>query len=158
MGHPAVVASADPVAEEHGPRWPVRAFVVLYLSAVIGAGIADIELWPLTGWRLFSHVRTGEQRGWQVTYVDQAGRETPIPFADLPQAYHQASFVAAEFPDMAEEQRGEVCLAWAEALIRRGIDVAAVRVYRTSTAHPSGPGGRSVRSRALYFQHERFEL
>src|SRR5206468_2883631 len=39
------------------PRW-AKWFVSLFLTAFVVCGVVGIEAWPLTGWRLFSHVRT----------------------------------------------------------------------------------------------------
>jgi hypothetical protein len=96
-------------------------------------GVAGLEAWPLTGWRLFADARQARQPGFQAVTVDRAGRETPIPFARLPAGYHGDVQVLKGFADLPREGQAAVCRAWAEAVRARGGEVAGVRIYQTLT-------------------------
>jgi len=118
---------AEPVA-----RW-ARRLVWAYLAAFVIAGLVGLEAWPLTGWRLFADARSARQLSWEAVTVDGAGRERPIPFADLPIRYQGNVQVLKTYPDLAPSERAAVCRAWANAVRERGGDVRQVRIYRLET-------------------------
>lgn len=111
----------------HRRRW----FVGLFLGLLTVAALADVNAWPMTGWRLFSTLRGPIQPGWEVVVVDGAGVESPLPFDRLPRGYRGALHVLQEFPSLDPGGRASVCEAWAAGARRIGLDVAAVRVHRT---------------------------
>jgi hypothetical protein len=123
-----------PAAADHAPapRW-ARRFVAAYLGVFLVCGLAGFEAWPLTGWRLFADARQARQPGFQVVTVDRAGRETPVPFRDLPAGYQGHVQVLKGFAELAPRRQLAVCQAWAEAVSDRGGEVAAVRIYQTET-------------------------
>jgi hypothetical protein len=82
------------------PRW-ARWFVAVYLGLFVLCGVAGFEAWPLTGWRLFADARQARQPGFQAVTVDGAGRETPVPFRDLPAGYHGDVQVLRGFAGLA---------------------------------------------------------
>jgi hypothetical protein len=114
------------------PRW-ARRFVTAYLAVFVVCGVAGLEAWPLTGWRLFADARQARQPGFQAVTVDRAGRETPVPFRDLPAGYHGEVQVLKGFAALPPSRQAAVCQAWADAVRERGGEVAAVRVYQTVT-------------------------
>jgi hypothetical protein len=120
------------VDQAPAPRW-ARRFVAVYLAAFLVSGLAGFEAWPLTGWRLFADARQARQPGFQVVTVDRAGRETPVPFRELPAGYQGDVQVLKGFADLAPRRQLVVCQAWAEAVGDRGGEVVAVRVYQTET-------------------------
>jgi hypothetical protein len=121
-------------AVEHPPlpAW-TRRFVAAFLAAFVVCGVFGLEAWPLTGWRLFADARQPVQVGWQAVTVDAAGRETPVPFGDLPAGFGGNVQVLKGFGGLPAAEQAAVCRAWAEAVRARGGQVEAVRIYRTVT-------------------------
>jgi hypothetical protein len=137
---PAPAAAADPAP---APRW-ARWFVGAFLAAFVLCGIAGFEAWPLTGWRLFADARQARQPGFQAVTVDPAGRETPIPFRDLPAGYQGNVQVLNGFADLPAVRQAAVCQAWAEAVRGRGGAVAELRIYQTLTDVSAREGDRGA--------------
>jgi hypothetical protein len=121
-----------------------RRFVAVYLAAFLVCGLFGLEAWPLTGWRLFADARTARQAGWQAVTVDRQGRETPIPFRDLPAGYHGDVQVLKGFGGLPERRKLAVCAAWVDAVRARGGQVEAVRVYQTTADTSARVGDRSA--------------
>ena len=107
-----------------------RRFVAAYLAAFLAAGVFGIEAWPLTGWRLFADARRAHQVTFAAVTVDAAGRERPIPFADLPIRFRGNVQVLKGFARLPAASQAAVCQAWADAVRARGGQVEAVRIYR----------------------------
>src|SRR3712207_5033208 len=116
-----------PSTQDRAPRW-ARRFVAAYLAIFVVCGLAGREAWALTGWRLFADARQARQPGFQAVTVDRAGRETPIPFRDLPAGYQGDVQVLKGFAGLPAARQAAVCQAWAEAVRARGGEVAEVRV------------------------------
>jgi hypothetical protein len=142
---------APPQEAERVPRW-TRWFVWSFLGAFIACGVAGIEAWPLTGWRLFSHLRHEHAVSWQAVAVDGRGRETPVVFGRLPFAYRGASLILKTFQSLAPADREAVCEAWEDALRARGAPAGAIRVYRIDRdlfprngPRPANPSVRTLR-------------
>jgi hypothetical protein len=121
---PGMERPAAPSTPDQAPRW-ARWFVGAYLATFVVCGVAGLEAWPLTGWRLFADARQARQPGFQAVTVDRAGQETPIPFADVQ--------VLKGFAGLPTERQAAVCQAWATAVRERGGEVAEVRIYQTVT-------------------------
>ena len=115
-----------------------------YLAVFLVCGLAGFEAWPLTGWRLFADARPARQPGFQAVTVDRAGRETPIPFRDLPAGFQGHVQVLKAFPDLSPERQAAVCRAWADAVRDRGGEVAEVRIYQTVTDVSRRVGDRAA--------------
>lgn len=114
------------------PRW-LRRFVAVFLIAFAACGVIGIEVWPLTGWRLFADARERIQIGWQATAVDAQGHEQPIDFRQLPAGFQGNVQVLGGFASLDTGEQAAVCDAWAAALRERDQDVTAIRIYTTRT-------------------------
>jgi hypothetical protein len=122
----------SPSRQDQAPRW-ARWFVAAYLAVSLVCGVAGFEAWPLTGWRLFADARQARQAGFQAVTVDAAGRQTPIPFRDLPAGYRGDVQVLKGFAGLPPARQAAVCQAWAEEVRSRGGEVAEVRIYAIVT-------------------------
>jgi len=148
-GH-AGATGAQPSPTEHVPRavrWFVRAFLVAFLVC----GVVGIEAWPLTGFRLFSHLRHATETSSVAVTVGADGGETPLWFTDLPRAYQGFNPVMASFRALPARSQLATCRAWlAEARhVRTG--VTALRIYSLRRPalprrgdHPATPPTRTL--------------
>jgi hypothetical protein len=122
------------------PSRGVRAFVVVFLTAFVTCGLVGLELWPLTGWRLFSHLRTDHQITWQATAVAEDG-ETQIRFGELPRAYRNFPLVMRTFAALPRAEQTAACQTWLDAARRTLPTANGVRIYRVDwyLSHRHGP-------------------
>lgn len=119
------------------------------LFAVVA--LADVNAWPLTGWRLFSTVRGPTLPGWEAVVVASDGRESPVPIVRMGRGFRGALHVLQDFPQLDERERQALCRTWASASQRAGMDVAAVRVYRTvATVSLGASPPTTVKARRLH--------
>ena len=117
-------------------RWFVHAFLLVFAVC----GLARLELFPFSGFRLFSAVRSAERQSWQLRAVDSSGDETPIRMGDLPLAYRNTTTLLRDFDELAPSERDPICAAWATPLREDGADVAVVRIYEVvTTLRPDAP-------------------
>lgn len=104
--------------------------VSVFLSAFLIAGLFGIEMWPLTGWKLFSHLRHPRAVSWQAVAVDRTGVETPIPFRRLPRGYGGALHVLKGFGGLDPDERDAVCQTWSRGLETLGMPRDELRLYQ----------------------------
>jgi hypothetical protein len=135
--------SPSPRAGDQAPRW-ARWFVGAYLAVFVVCGVFGFEAWPLTGWRLFADARQARQPGFQAVTVDADGRETPIPFRDLPAGFRGDVQVLKGFADLPTARQAAVCQAWAQEVRARGGEVAEIRIYATVTDVSERVGDRAA--------------
>ncbi|HUR22934.1 MAG TPA: hypothetical protein VMZ73_03575 [Acidimicrobiales bacterium] len=129
--------------DDRRPPLATRVFVYGFLGLFFVTGLAGVEAWPLTGWKLFSRVRTDRQVGWEAVTVDGAGRERPVPFPALPRGYRGGPHLFSAYRRFSPARVEESCRAIAEAVQERRGGVITLRVYlRVRRLRPlgSGPG------------------
>ena len=107
-----------------------RRLVHLFLLVFAVTGVAHLELFPFSGFRLFAEVRGAERTSWQLRAVDGDGGEHAIRLGDLPLGYRNTSSLLLEFPSLAPRERDAICDAWARPRRQAGETVTEVRVYR----------------------------
>jgi hypothetical protein len=122
--------AAPAASRRRVPAW-ARVFVFGYLTAFLICGVFVIEAWPLTGFRLFSHLRYPRLLGWQATTVDRSGRETIIYFGAFPRTYRHLPLIMRTYGTLPQRRQEAICQAWAAEVRRHGREVTGVRIYRT---------------------------
>jgi hypothetical protein len=131
------------------PGIVIRVFVVAFLALFLGAGLFGVEAWPLTGWRLYSRLRHGQQWSWQVGAVAPDGRERLLDLHRLPAAYHGVPYVLGSFEGLSAEAKESACRGLGEAARLQYPDVTGVvidhirgSVARGPDAPVAAPSGR----------------
>jgi hypothetical protein len=117
-----------------------RRAVYAFLAVFAITGVAHLEPWPFTGFRLFAELRRDTVRSWQIVAVDGDGRESSVALGDLPIAYRSSSRQIDSFPDLRPAERDAICDAWVGPRRHRGEDIALVRLYaKVESVRPDGP-------------------
>jgi hypothetical protein len=101
-----------------------------FLASFGVAGLLGLEVWPLTGWRLFSELRHEHQVAVRAFVVRSDGTESGLPFWRLPPGYRGSEQVLQSYLELPEPDREAVCATWTSALRALEIEVTAIRVYR----------------------------
>jgi hypothetical protein len=153
-GARAKLARDNPAAmsADAAPRL-ARPFVAAFILAFVICALATIEAWPLTAWRLFSHLRTDQQVTWSATAVDRQGREHSYPLGNLPRGYRGFAFLMNDFASQSPARQLELCDTWrlgtGDLL---GFEARAVRIYqlRSSLAERDGDRGEPPNRTLMY--------
>lgn len=149
-----VEATGDQFVDDRGGGVPrgTRIAVYLFLVAFCVAGLVGIELWPLTGWRLFSQPREAHSISWQAVTLDGSGSESPIPFGRFSRGYWGSRHVLTGFAALQPAQQAAVCTTWGRALAELGVGYETIRIYRVDVDHSirqdnrrAGPVDRTLR-------------
>ena len=113
---------------DRAPRW-VRWYVWSFLAAFAVCGVVGIEAWPLTGFRLFSHLRQEHQTDWQAFALRPDGRAGWLPMSRFPGGYNGFPLVMKTFSSSSPAKRSDMCRAWATAAGGLEPGSVAVRIY-----------------------------
>lgn len=117
-----------------------RGLVHLFLLVFTITGVAHLELFPFSGFRLFSELRPAVRQSWELRAVGATGDEIPIRMGELPLGYRNSTALLRDFDDLHPTERDEVCAAWASPLRAAGTEVVGVRVYAvTGGVRPDAP-------------------
>jgi hypothetical protein len=123
-----VTGTPDDAMESVSPL--IRWFVRLFLAAFLACAIFGIELWPLTGFRLFSQLRREHRTMWVTDTVGSDGRESPLWYSTLPRAYQGFGLIMPGFWHLVPSTERATCLAWLNEARRLHPSVRALRIYR----------------------------
>jgi hypothetical protein len=128
-------------------------FVRVFLAAFLLCGLVGIEAWPLTGFRLFSHLRHERTISWERTVVEPDGRELAVTFAGLPDGYRSFVLVVKDFEGSPPASRDAMCRTWLQGLRRVRPEATLMRVYELDQSLLPRSGGRpaSGPTRSLLF-------
>ena len=108
-----------------------RIFVWVLLAVLCIPGVIGFELWPASGWRLFSLSRDATQTVWVLEAETREGALRRVSLEELPVAYRLADWVFAELPDAGDRRREDVCTALLAAVRREVVsDARAFQIVR----------------------------
>jgi hypothetical protein len=143
----AIETTAEP--DRDAPSLRVRAFVYIFLAVFLVCGALELEYWPLTGFRLYTVIRTEERTSTRVIALLADGGSREVVFVDLPFGYHSTNRLISDFDELTPEERDEICDAWVRPLRGDGVDVVGVRIDEYVT-HLGDPDSRPERVSELY--------
>ena len=133
------------MSDAPAPRY-ARPFVAIFLAAFVICAVATIDAWPLTAWRLFSHLRTDQQAAWSATAVDSEGREHEYPLGRSGMGYRGFIFLMGEFEERSPADRLELCDTWREGTEELlGFEATEVRIYLSEWRLSERQGDRAPR-------------
>lgn len=122
---------------DRAPSRGVRGFVLGFLAVFIACGLLSVEVWPLTGFRLYHQLRHEERVSW-VIVAETAGGDREVDLQDLPIGWHETNRLLSTFPELSGDERDAICDAWVEPLRASGVVVTGVRVDEVHTHLSSG--------------------
>jgi hypothetical protein len=114
---------------DEAPR-SARVFVAVLFVLLLVPGVVGFDLWPLTGWRLFSLSRDAEQTRWVLQAVDDAGERDVVSLEELPLRYRHAEWPMAELPGASPARREDVCEALLGAVVEARPGTVALELAR----------------------------
>ena len=125
------------------PRY-ARAFVALFLTALVVCAVASVNVWPFSNWKLFSSIRADKQVSWQAVAVDPGGRGQNYPIASMA-GYRGFGRIASSFSRLSLSRRNAICAAWTKGAVNRfGPGVDSLRIYRLYWRVSERRGNRAV--------------
>ena len=136
------------------PKVParVRWFVWAFLGVFAFTGLAEVEAFPFTGWRLFSGLRHERTTSLAAFGVDDQGVEAPFSFKALPPAYHWGTNLLTGFTRRSTPEQARICDAWMEGARASGLVIESIRIYEVSKVvservgdRGAGPATRTLR-------------
>lgn len=103
-------------------------------------GLAGVEAWPLTGWKLYARLRHGEFWGWQVRAIGTDGSDRAVDIRHAPAAYHGVNHFLSDFEGFSPHQRQAACLALGEvARAQYGSVIGELIIDRVRARIPTDP-------------------
>jgi hypothetical protein len=99
------------------------------ILAVLVCGVAGLEAWPFSAFRLFSQVRTSHTLTYRLAVVNHAGRERSLPFRALPPGFRGLNLDLAAAAADAPANRRAVCDVIVRGARELHRDVSLVGVY-----------------------------
>lgn len=109
---------------------PARYFVTALTGLIVVFAASDVEVWPLTGWRLFSTLRDETQTEWVAEATNANGESRIVSYEELPLGFRNAAWVVDNLPDASADEREDVCQAILDAILDVEPETVDVRVAR----------------------------
>jgi hypothetical protein len=141
--------AVDESSAEVVPR-RIRSGIRVFLALFILTGLFEVQVWPLTGWKLFSHLRSVESSSLATMVVDRSGRTRPFDIGSMP-AFRNFSSIAPAFEKLSAVSEAGVCRAWLSSVQRVQPNVVGLRVLRVRQTlvprvrgRPAAPPATSV--------------
>jgi hypothetical protein len=139
-GGPGPAGPTDMDVVPRRARW----FVAVLLLALAVPGVIGFELWPMTGWRLFSLSRDESQTAWVIDAVDPDGASRSVDLEELPLGYRHAEWPMAELPGASTARREAVCQALLGAVVGVEPTTVALTISRDRQQLVEGEHGWAV--------------
>jgi hypothetical protein len=111
------VVDRDATADGDEVPRAARVAVAVILALLLIPGVIGFDLWPLTGWRLFSLSRDAEQTEWVIEATAADGGARVVSLEELPLGYRNAAWQMRELPGASDERREAVCQALLDAVL-----------------------------------------
>ena len=121
-------APADRCGAEAVPR-AARVWVGMLLALLLVPGIIGFDLWPLTGWRMYSAATDATRVDWEIEALTPEGA-VPLRWSEMPLAYRLAAWPLATLPAASPERRERVCLALLDGILKVVPDASAAAIVR----------------------------
>lgn len=121
----------NPGSEMPVPR-RARIYVGALLLVLTVPGLLGLELWPITGWKLFSVSRTETASRWVIEGVYEDGASRIIDFGELPVAYSNSEWPLRSVGAGGTQRSREICQVLLAAAHERDPHVVEVRIARDS--------------------------
>jgi hypothetical protein len=105
-----------------------RRLLAILFAALLIPGVVGFDLWPLTGWRLFSLALDDTAERWVIEAVDEEGSSRLVSPEELPFGYRHAEWPMRSLPDTSPERREAMCVALAAAVAEVDPTVVELRI------------------------------
>lgn len=130
---------------DSGPSPAARRFVWVALALLLVPGIVGFDLWPLTGWRLFSLARTDTQTFWVLHATTDDAPDRVVSLEELPLRYRHAAWPMAGLADASEERREALCQALLEPTLEVVPDLVELHIVEDRQRLVTTDAGPTVR-------------
>lgn len=105
-----------------------RRLVAILFAALLIPGLVGFDLWPLTGWRLFSLSLDDTLDRWVLEAIDEDGSSRFVSPEELPLGYRHAEWPMRGLADAPTERREAMCTALAAAVVTVDPTVVELRI------------------------------
>lgn len=116
------------------------------VAALALCTLLELELWPLSSFRLFSSTRSGTQISWELVRIDD-GAESPLRLSALGRGYRHSAHYLPDLAAGGPPDRAAACAAWLGAS-----KADEIRVYRSLYQRQRPGETREVVSHELRFR------
>jgi len=109
-----------------------RIWAAVLLTLLIVPGVVGFDVWPLTGWRLFSLSRDADQNEWALDAETPDGT-VRVDLEDLPLAFRNAAWPLDHSLHASDDRKQEICdalLVGVHDAIPDASTLAVVRLHR----------------------------
>lgn len=109
-----------------------RVLVWAVIAVIVVTGLLGLELWPVTGWKLFSVSRTETANRWVIEGVYEDGDTRLVDFGELPVAYSNSEWPLRSVGSGGTERSRELCRVLLDAAHDGDPDLVGLRIARDS--------------------------
>jgi hypothetical protein len=107
------------------------------VGVIVLAGVTGHEYWPLSGFRLFSEVRSSQQTTYSVVVVNEQGQSSVLDLGALPDNYSgHVQMLPAMVTKSADEQAA-IVQAWLVGLGLTPGEYTSAEIYRSASEVPA---------------------